>query len=313
MHPIPLLVLNPLDPQRLALIAAGGFAPELALGAEARGAAIARLPDTRAVLTNGATGFTAAEMAALPKLEIICAIGVGYENIDVAAARARGIVVTYGPGTNAPSVADHAMALMLAVLRDVPRADAAVKRGEWMGMRWPRPMVSGKRLGILGLGETGLMIAQRAVGGFAMEMAYHNRRPRPGCAYRWMASVPDLAAWADVLLIAAPGGDGTRHLVDASALEALGPAGYLVNIGRGSVVDQAALVAALQAGRIAGAALDVVDGEPEVPASMRALPNLIITPHIAGRSPEAVLATARLLVANLQAHFEGRAVLTPVG
>ena len=313
MHPIPLLVLNPLDPQRLALIAAGGFAPELALGAEARGAAIARLPDTRAVLTNGATGFTAAEMAALPKLEIICAIGVGYENIDVAAARARGILVTYGPGTNAPSVADHAMALMLAVLRDVPRADAAVKRGEWMGMRWPRPMVSGKRLGILGLGEIGLMIAQRAVGGFAMEMAYHNRRPRPGCAYRWMASVPDLAAWADVLLIAAPGGDGTRHLVDASALEALGPAGYLVNIGRGSVVDQAALVAALQAGRIAGAALDVVDGEPEVPASMRALPNLIITPHIAGRSPEAVLATARLLVANLQAHFEGRAVLTPVG
>jgi len=157
------------------------------------------------------------------------------------------------------------------------------------------------------------MIAQRAVGGFAMEIAYHNRRARPGCAYPWMDSVPALAAWADVLLVAAPGGASTRHLMDAAALEALGPSGYLVNIGRGSVVDQAALIAALQAGRIAGAAIDVVDGEPEVPEAMRALPNLIITPHIAGRSPEAVLATATLLVANLQAHFAGQPVLTPVG
>lgn len=312
MAPIPLLVLNPLDPDRLALIAAGGFAPQMALGPQARAAAIASLPETRAVLTNGATGFTAAEMDALPKLEIISAIGVGYENIDVGAARARGIVVTYGPGSNAATVADHAMALLLALLRDIPRTDAAVKRGEWMGVRWPRPMITGKRLGILGLGEIGLLIASRAAGGFAMEIAYHNRRARVGCAHRWVESVPALAAWADVLLIAAPGGASTRHLVDAAALEALGPAGYLVNIGRGSVVDQAALIAALAEGRIAGAAIDVVDGEPEVPDAMRALPNLIITPHIAGRSPEAVLATATLLVENLQAHFAGRPVLTPV-
>jgi lactate dehydrogenase-like 2-hydroxyacid dehydrogenase len=313
MAPIPLLVLNPLDAERLARIAAGGFAPQLAVGPEARAAAIASLPGLRAVLTNGATGFTAAEMDALPELEIICAIGVGYENIDVAAARARGITVTYGPSTNAPTVADHAMALMLSLLRDIPRADAAVKRGEWMGVRWPRPMVSGRRLGILGLGEIGLLIAQRAAAGFAMEIAYHNRRPREDCVHLWMESVTALAAWADVLLIAAPGGVATRHLVDAAVLEALGPSGYLVNIGRGSVVDQAALIAALDAGRIAGAAIDVVDGEPEVPQAMRELPNLIITPHIAGRSPEAVLATATLLVENLQAHFAGRPVLTPVG
>ncbi len=313
MAPIPLLVLNPLDPERLARIADGGFAPQPALGPEARARAIAANPDWRAVLTNGATGFTAAEMDALPKLEIICAIAVGHENIDVAAARARGIVVTHGPGTNAPSVADHAMALMLALLRDIPRLDAAVKRGEWMGVRWPRPGVSGKRLGILGLGEIGAMIAARAQGGFGMEIAYHNRRAREGCAYPWMESPRALAAWADVLLVAAPGGAATRHLVDAPVLEALGPSGHLVNIGRGSVLDQAALVAALSAGTIAGAAIDVVDGEPEVPEAMRALPNLIITPHIAGRSPESILATASLVVENLRAHFEGRPVLTPVG
>ncbi|UPY36194.1 2-hydroxyacid dehydrogenase [Sediminicoccus sp. KRV36] len=312
MAPIPLLILNPLDPERVARIAAGGFAPQLAVGPAARAAAIAALPQTRAVLTNGATGFTAAEMAALPRLEIICAIGVGHENIDVAAARARGITVTHGPGTNAASVADHAMALLLGLLRGIPQADAAVKRGEWMGARGPRPSVSGKRLGILGLGEIGLLIAQRAEAGFAMPIAYHNRRPREGCAYPWMASAAELAAWADVLMIAAPGGAATRHLVDAAALEALGPAGFLVNIGRGSVVDQPALIQALREGRIAGAALDVVDGEPVVPAEMLDLPNLIITPHIAGRSPEAVLATATLVVANLRAHFAGQPVLTPV-
>lgn len=311
MAPIPLLVLNPLDSDRLARIAEGGFAPHVALGPEARARAIATMPDLRCVLTNGATGFTAAEMDALPKLEIICAIAVGTENIDVAAARARGIVVTHGPGTNAPSVADHAMALVLALLRDIPRLDAAVKRGEWMGVRWPRPGISGKRLGILGLGEIGTMIAARAQGGFGMEIAYHNRRPREGSAHRWLPSVQALAEWSEVLLIAAPGGASTRHLVDAAALAALGAAGYLVNIGRGSVVDQDALVAALAGNHIAGAAIDVVDGEPEVPEAMRALPNLIITPHIAGRSPESILATATMVVANLQAHFAGKPVLTP--
>ncbi len=312
MAPIPLLVLNPLDAERLARIAGGGFAPHVALGPEARARAIAEMPELRCVLTNGATGFTAAEMDALPQLSIICAIAVGHENIDVAAARARGIVVTHGPGTNAPSVADHAMALMLALLRDIPRLDAAVKGGEWMGVRWPRPMVSGRRLGILGMGEIGAMVAARAAGGFGMEIAYHNRKPREGSPGTWMPSVSALAEWADVLLIAAPGGAATHHLVDAAVLAALGPAGYLVNIGRGSVVDQAALITALGEGRIAGAAIDVVDGEPEVPAAMRALPNLIITPHIAGRSPESILATATMVVANLQAHFAGKPVLTPV-
>lgn len=312
--PVPLLVLMPLDADRTARIAAAGFAPHVAATPEARREAIREgSAATRAVLTNGASGLTAAEIAALPKLEIICAIGVGYENVDVAAARARGIVVTHGRGTNAVPVADHAMALMLGIARGIAEADAAVRRGDWLKARAPRPSITGKRLGILGLGEIGLEIARRAAGGFGMQVAYHNRREREGCAYPWMPSVPALAEWCDFLMIATPGGAGTRHLVDAAALDALGPAGFLINIGRGSVIDQAALIAALGERRIAGAALDVVDGEPVVPPEFATLGNVIITPHIGGRAPEAVQATAALVIGNLRAHFAGQPVLTPIG
>jgi len=313
MQSIPILVLMPLDPDRAARIAAGGFAPILAPTPQQRGAAIKASPALRAVLTNGATGFTAAEMDALPRLEIICAIGVGHENIDVAAAHARGIVVTHGPGTNATSVADHTLALLMAIARDIPAADAAAKSGRWMAARQPRATISGKRLGILGLGQIGLEIARRAQGGFGMAIAYHNRHPREGCAHAWLPSVMALAEWSDFLVIAAPGGAATRHLVDAGVLAALGPSGFLINIGRGSVVETPALVEALNRGVIAGAALDVVDGEPQVPPELAATPNLILTPHIAGRSPEAIAASAALVVENLRAHFAGLAVLTPVG
>lgn len=312
MDPIPLLVLMPLDADRAARIAAGGFTPILASTPEARAATIAASPHMRAVLTNGATGLTAAEMDAMPKLEIICAIGVGYENVDVAAARARGITLTHGPGTNTVPVADHAMGLMLAVVRGIVATDAMVRRGDWLKARAPRPSISGKKLGILGLGQIGLEIARRAEAGFGMSIGYHNRRPREDAAHPWLPSVRELAAWADILMIATPGGPGTRHLVDAAALDALGPSGFLVNIGRGSVIDQPALIAALREGRIAGAALDVVDGEPEVPMEMRGLANLVITPHLGGRAPEAVQATAALLIENLRAHFSGRPVLTPI-
>ena len=311
--PIPLLILNPMDAARTARIAAGGFRLIPAGTPEARAAAIREHAGVlRAVLTNGTLGFTAAEIAALPRLEIICTMGAGHENVDVAAARARGIVVTHGPGTNMESVADHTLALILALLRGIPQADAAVKRGAWRMARGPRPSVSGKRLGILGLGQIGLEIARRAEGGFGMPVGYHNRRPREGVTAAYFASPEALAAWSDVLVIATPGGAGTRHLVDAGVLAALGPAGFLVNIVRGSVVDQAALIAALAAQTIAGAALDVIDGEPDVPADLLALSNVIITPHIAGLSPEAMQATAALVLQNLQAHFGGRPVLTPV-
>ena len=283
-----------------------------ALTPEARTAAAHEHGGTiRALLTNGTTSIPAALIDALPHLGIICAQGVGYEGVDLAAARARGLVVTHGPGTNDDCVADHAMALMLAVLRDIPGNHATVRNGGWREGRTMRPTATGRRLGILGLGEIGARIARRAAA-FDMAVAYHNRRPRPDVPWPYVATLLELARGSDVLVVATPGGAGTRHLVDAGVLAALGPDGFLVNVGRGSVVDTAALVRALGDGTIAGAALDVIEGEPVVPDALRALPNVVLTPHMAGRSPQSVRATIDLVLANLVAHFTGVPVLTPV-
>lgn len=263
-----------------------------------------------AVLTRGPLGLTGAEIQALPKLEIICVIGAGYEQVDLAAAKARGIIVTNGAGANAGPVADHAMALLLAMLRDIPRADASTRRGEWN--RVISPSVSGKRLGIIGLGAIGQAIAKRAAQGFDMSVSYHSRTPRGDVPYTWYDSPLQLAQAVDILVIATPGGAGTLHLVDAPVLEALGGEGYLVNIARASVVDTQALVQALQTGVIAGAALDVFDDEPAVPEALKVLGNTVLTPHVAGQSPEAARDTVTLVLRNLQAFFAGEPVLTPV-
>jgi lactate dehydrogenase-like 2-hydroxyacid dehydrogenase len=310
---IPLLVLIELAPHGLTRLESAGFELHVALNAERRRAAIRNLgDDIQAVLTNGSTGLSAEEITALPRLEIICAQGAGYEKIDVGTARARNIIVTYGPGTNDASVADHAMTLLMSIARGIPQADAAVRRGEWAGARQPRPMIFGKKLGILGLGNIGQQIARRGALGFDMIVAYHNRTPREDVPYLYCPTPAALAEWADFLVISTPGGAQTRHLIDRKVLDALGPQGFLINIARGSVVDTAALIEALQDHRIAGAALDVVDGEPEVPKELMPLTNLIMTPHIAGRSPEAVLATLQGVLDNLTAHFNGQPVLTPV-
>ena len=266
----------------------------------------------RAVLTIGSIGLSAAEMEALPALEIICAQGVGFEHIDVHAATLRGIHVTHGPGTNNASVADHTLALMLAVTRKIPQFDAAVRAGEWKKTRWNTPGMAGKRLGVIGLGNIGASIARRAAGGFDMEIGYHNRRPLDDSPHRYFLSIHALAEWADYLVVATPGGTNTARLVNADILRALGPDGFLINIARGSVVDSAALIASLKNNAIAGAALDVVDGEPQVPAQMLTLDNLVITPHVAGRSPESVENMLTLVLSNLEAHFGGKPVMTPV-
>lgn len=312
--PIPLLVvIDTSDPQIDSKLKAAGFVPTYALEPSARAEAIAAGGDTiRAVLTHGSSGFTAAEMAQLPKIEIICCLGAGHENIDHAAARARGIVMTHGPGTNDTTVADHAMALILSVVRDVAALDATVKTTGWPKDRITRPMVTGKRLGILGLGTIGKQIAKRGAGGFDMEIGYCNRRPVEGSPYRYFATPVELADWADIFVIAAPGGGATRHLVNRDVLKALGSHGYLVNIARGSIIDTEALIEALRDGVIAGAGLDVVDGEPVVPAELLAQPTLTITPHTAGRSPESVNAMVGLVIRNLSAHFAGEPVITPV-
>ncbi|MFJ2980878.1 MULTISPECIES: 2-hydroxyacid dehydrogenase [unclassified Pseudomonas] len=263
-----------------------------------------------AVLTRGPLGLTAAEIAALPKLQIICVIGAGYEQVDLAAADARGITVTNGAGANAAAVADHTLAMLLALLRDIPRADSSTRRGEWH--RVISPSVSGKRLGILGLGAVGLAIAKRANLGFDMNISYHSRTPRQDVPYTWYDNPQHLADAVDILVVATPGGAHTRHLVDAQVLQALGAEGYLVNIARASVVDTQALVDALQRGQLAGAALDVFDDEPAVPDALKALGNTVLTPHVAGQSPEAARDTVALVLRNLQAFFAGEPVLTPV-
>jgi len=282
------------------------LAPTPAMRAEA---VATRGEEITAVLTRGPLGFFAEEMAALPHLRIICVIGAGYEHVDLKAAEARGITVTNGAGVNAPTVADHAMSLLLSIVRDIPQADAAVRRGEWRKLT--RPSFAGKRLGILGLGAVGMAIARRAAG-FDMAVSYHSRTPRTDVTFDYCASALELATVSDFLIIATPGGAGTRHLIDRQALDALGPEGFVINIARASVIDTDALIEALQQQRIAGAALDVFDDEPQVPDALKALNNVVLTAHVAGLSPEASEATVQKVADNMLAFFAGKPVLTPV-
>jgi lactate dehydrogenase-like 2-hydroxyacid dehydrogenase len=265
----------------------------------------------RAVLTNGGTGLRAADVDRLPQLEFVSALGAGYENLPVEHARSRGIVLVNGAGTNDHCVADHAFALLLAVVRDVPQLDQATRNGIWRDALPLRPNVSGKRLGIVGLGHIGEKIARRGAG-FDMEIGYHNRKPRKGSSLRYFDSVTDLAQWSDFLMVATPGGAGTHHLIDGKVLHALGPQGFVVNVSRGSVVDTAALARALTEGTIAGAGLDVYEGEPNPPEALLGLRNVVLTPHLAGRSPEAITASVDCFLENAKRHFAGEPVLTPI-
>ncbi|MEZ7863643.1 MAG: 2-hydroxyacid dehydrogenase [Rhodospirillales bacterium] len=267
--------------------------------------------DVVAVLTNGTQGIKAAEMDQLPNLKIIGAFGAGFENIDVKAARAKGIAVTHGPGTNSKAVADHAMALMLAVSRHIVPMHAQVQEGEWTvsNVRWPS--VYGKRLGIMGLGRIGMEIAKRATG-FDLEIGYHNRSQRSDVDYPYFDDVPTMAKWCDYLICSSPGGDSTHHAINTEVLENLGPDGVIVNIGRGSIVDTDALVRALVLGTISGAGLDVLEDEPKVPKSIIGLKNLTMTPHIAGNCPEAAIAKLELYMQNVELCLNRNAPLTPV-
>jgi lactate dehydrogenase-like 2-hydroxyacid dehydrogenase len=309
--PITVLVLVETINDYLPLIEGNGFHVILAPTPAERAQAIkAHGGQIQAVLTRGPLGLYAEEIAALAVLEIICVIGAGYEHVDLQAASNRGIVVTNGAGVNAPSVADHAMALLLSLVRDIPRADAAVRRSEWPKVM--RPSLSGKQLGILGLGAVGLEIAKRAALGFGMEISYHSRQVRDDVDYTYCSTPVELARASDFLILATPGGAGTRHLIDRQVLDALGPHGFLVNIARGSVIVTADLITALEQRRIGGAALDVFDDEPNVPDALKHLSNTVLTPHVAGLSPEAAHDTVQRVADNLLEYFAGRPVLTPV-
>jgi lactate dehydrogenase-like 2-hydroxyacid dehydrogenase len=252
-------------------------------------------------------------MALLPKLELVLTAGAGYEAVDLNTAQSRGIAVANCPDTNAPAVADSAIMLLLATVRHLREADRFVRAGGWQDQwRVETPTVCGKRLGIFGLGKIGGRIAHRAAHGFDMEVGYHNRAAVAASAYRHFDSLIELARWADFLVAAAPGGAGTRHLINADVLTALGPQGHLVNVGRGTVVDTHALIDALQSKRIAGAGLDVIEGEPGIPPKLLEFDNVTITPHCAGRAPESQTASTAALMANLDAFFAGKPLLSPV-
>lgn len=306
-----LLILAPLSADSLERISQGYdtlYAPDAISRDKAiteHGAAI------QAVLTIGTLGLSADEIERMPHLSFVAALGVGYEKIDLDAARARGIVVANGAGSNAACVADHAMALLLAAIRDLNRLDRLCREGVWRDELPMQDGVTGKRLGILGLGSIGTQLARRAVA-FDMSIGYHSRHPRSDCAYRYFPSVQELAHWCDCLVVAVPGGASTHHLVDAAVLHALGPAGYLVNVARGSVVDTMALAHALDGKQIAGAALDVYESEPEPPQPLLHLDNLILTPHVGGRSPQALEQSIQLFLQNIARHFAGEPPLTPV-
>ena len=252
-----------------------------------------------AVITTGVIGFEARHMDLLPNLRIIACFGAGYEYVDLEAAAARGIAVTNAPATNSETVADHAILLMLAAARGLLDLVAGVRAGRWNEARQLyRPTLNGATVGILGLGTIGEAIASRAVA-FNAAVNYTTRTERTRLPYGYVPDVLTLAAKSDFLVIALPGGSETRHLVGADVLNALGPDGILVNVGRGSVVDSQALAEALTSGRIHAAGLDVLEEEPDVPAALLNAPNLVITPHLAGRSPNGLRRQCARVLDNL--------------
>lgn len=268
-----------------------------------------------ALLTIGTQKTDAALIEALPKLRLICCYGTGIEGVDQAYAKARGIQLTNAADANADGVAEFAMGLLLAIGRQIPQGDRFVRAGRWKGNAIERmPMVrgfSGCRLGIYGLGAIGSRIARHATS-FGMEIGYHNRSPRPDLPYAYHDSLIGLAEWADLLMVAVRASAENRHAVDAGVLKALGPGGYLVNISRGIAIDETALCDALETGVIAGAALDVFEHEPVVPDRLKALDNVVLTPHIAAFSESAQQAQQELLLRNLEAFFAGKPLISPV-
>ena len=244
-------------------------------------------------------------MDRLPKLEIVANFGVGYDTIDTKAAKARNIRVTNTPNVLNDAVAEITLGLMIALARRLPQADQHVRQGKWPAGNYPLQVeLNGKSVGILGLGRIGKEIAVRAQA-MKMRVAYHGRRPQPDEPFTYYASLLDMARDVDWLVLIAPGGKATEKIVSREVLEALGPDGHLVNMARGSLVDEAALVELLVAGRLGGAALDVFEKEPQVPAELLALDNVVLSPHQGSATQQTRNKMGALVVANLDAWFAG--------
>src|SRR5712671_3829857 len=288
--------------QRYDLMDAAGKPPNEMFSAD-------QLANVRAMITAGGTPLGAGMMDMLPALQAIVCYGTGYDGVDLAAAASRKIVVGNSPAANASAVADIAVTLMLAVTRRLLPADNYVRSGNWAAAKpsplmRPQPGNPGRRVGVYGMGEIGRKIASR-IAAFECEVAYHSRS-RHDVPYRYVPSLEALAEWCSVLMVAVRAGADTHHAVDARILRKLGKDGYVVNISRGSVIDQAALVAALADEDIAGAGLDVYEKEPHAPDALTALPNVVLTPHVGGHTLESHAAMQDCVIANLEGFFAGK-------
>jgi hydroxypyruvate reductase len=265
----------------------------------------------RGVVTNAMTGLSADVIAALPKLEICAIMGVGLETTDLAAARARGVVVTTTPVLY-DDVADLGVILAMCASRRIVQADQFVRSGRWLqGRIAPARKFSGKRSGILGLGRIGMALAPR-LAAFGLSIGYYDPLPKPDAPYRAYDTPLALAQNSDILFLCAAGGQGGGHIVTAEILDALGPEGIFVNIARGWLVDEAALVRALTEGRLGAAGLDVFEHEPQVPAALLGLDNVVLTPHIASNTEETMAAMGDCVLDNIRSWFAGKGAVTPV-
>ncbi|WP_322514809.1 2-hydroxyacid dehydrogenase [Rhodopseudomonas palustris] len=267
----------------------------------------------RGVAVTGLVPTQAAMLARYPTLEIIASFGVGYDHIDSGWAAQHGVVVTNTPDVLTEEVADTALGLLIATLREFVRADAHVRSGLWATQPYPlsKGSLRDRTVGIVGMGRIGQAIARR-LDASLVPVVYHSRKPAPGVNYKHYPDLIAMAKEVDALIVIIPGGASTSKLINAEVLAALGPRGVLINVARGSVVDEPALIAALQSGTILAAGLDVFVDEPNVPEELRALPNVILLPHIGSASVVTRNAMDQLVVDNLQAWFDGKPPLTPI-
>lgn len=270
------------------------------------------LSKVTALVGTGAAKVDKKLLTMLPNVKLVAICGVGYDGVDVTVCKEKGIMVTHTPGVLTDDVADLAMALVLSIGRRIPQADKFVRNGDWVSDTFPMAhKVSGARLGIVGMGRIGRAIAKRAAA-FDMRIAYTGREAKSDLPFTFYKTVTALAAEVDYLVVAVPGGDDTKNLIGAAVLQALGSKGYLINISRGSAVDQPTLVQALKDKQIAGAALDVFWDEPMVDPELRRLHNVVLTPHIASATEETRRAMVTLTMQNLQAFYERKRLPTPV-
>ncbi len=264
------------------------------------------------VVTTGGVQVDASLIDRLPSLKVVVTRGVGFDHLDIEALKRRGISVSNTPGVLSDCVADLAFGALIAVSRQIVNADCFVRQGGWLQGKYPLThRVTGKRFGIIGMGRIGRAVLQRARG-FNMDVRYHSRACKDDCDVTYESSLENLAHWADYLVVCAPGGSETRNLVSVDVLAALGPDGFLVNIARGSLVDESALISALTHKTIAGAALDVFVDEPQVPQELIALENVVLLPHIGSGTRETFTAMEDLMIENLKSFFSRGTLLTPV-